>query len=124
MIRRPPRSTQSRSSAASDVYKRQLQHRDAPVPQVVALHQPDQLRADLDDRDARVDVQVDGAHQIGGAAGPVLKAAPVSRRLGTTTRRSSQACSSTEVAVISSTRPHSPSTAITSSSRTASVSAS
>ena len=25
MIRRPPRSTQSRSSAASDVYKRQLQ---------------------------------------------------------------------------------------------------
>eukprot|EP01015_Nassula_variabilis_P031300 TRINITY_DN703_c0_g1_i2.p2 TRINITY_DN703_c0_g1~~TRINITY_DN703_c0_g1_i2.p2 ORF type:complete len:112 (-),score=27.62 TRINITY_DN703_c0_g1_i2:110-445(-) len=27
MIRRPPRSTQSRSSAASDVYKRQLLHR-------------------------------------------------------------------------------------------------
>ena len=27
MIRRPPRSTQSRSSAASDVYKRQPQHR-------------------------------------------------------------------------------------------------
>src|SRR5450756_1932906 len=26
MIRRPPRSTQSRSSAASDVYKRQIQH--------------------------------------------------------------------------------------------------
>src|SRR5680860_1704241 len=26
MIRRPPRSTQSRSSAASDVYKRQLEH--------------------------------------------------------------------------------------------------
>src|SRR5450756_511531 len=26
MIRRPPRSTQSRSSAASDVYKRQLKH--------------------------------------------------------------------------------------------------
>ena len=26
MIRRPPRSTQSRSSAASDVYKRQLFH--------------------------------------------------------------------------------------------------
>ena len=25
MIRRPPRSTQSRSSAASDVYKRQIQ---------------------------------------------------------------------------------------------------
>src|SRR5450756_3135765 len=28
MIRRPPRSTQSRSSAASDVYKRQLQERE------------------------------------------------------------------------------------------------
>src|SRR5450756_2597072 len=28
MIRRPPRSTQSRSSAASDVYKRQLQRSD------------------------------------------------------------------------------------------------
>src|SRR5450756_3059737 len=28
MIRRPPRSTQSRSSAASDVYKRQVLHRD------------------------------------------------------------------------------------------------
>eukprot|EP00657_Telonema_sp_P-1_P003085 TRINITY_DN1730_c0_g1_i1.p1 TRINITY_DN1730_c0_g1~~TRINITY_DN1730_c0_g1_i1.p1 ORF type:complete len:153 (+),score=15.72 TRINITY_DN1730_c0_g1_i1:107-565(+) len=27
MIRRPPRSTQSRSSAASDVYKRQLEYR-------------------------------------------------------------------------------------------------
>ena len=26
MIRRPPRSTQSRSSAASDVYKRQVQN--------------------------------------------------------------------------------------------------
>ena len=33
MIRRPPRSTQSRSSAASDVYKRQVQedHVDGPV---------------------------------------------------------------------------------------------
>ena len=28
MIRRPPRSTQSRSSAASDVYKRQLKYQD------------------------------------------------------------------------------------------------
>ena len=28
MIRRPPRSTQSRSSAASDVYKRQIEDRD------------------------------------------------------------------------------------------------
>src|SRR5450756_3103442 len=30
MIRRPPRSTQSRSSAASDVYKRQEVHRRRP----------------------------------------------------------------------------------------------
>ena len=29
MIRRPPRSTQSRSSAASDVYKRQITHNDS-----------------------------------------------------------------------------------------------
>ena len=29
MIRRPPRSTQSRSSAASDVYKRQVQEANA-----------------------------------------------------------------------------------------------
>ena len=31
MIRRPPRSTQSRSSAASDVYKRQPLHHRMPV---------------------------------------------------------------------------------------------
>src|SRR5450756_1602791 len=37
MIRRPPRSTQSRSSAASDVYKRQLQ-----------LHPRAALRADYE----------------------------------------------------------------------------
>src|SRR5680860_1914545 len=32
MIRRPPRSTQSRSSAASDVYKRQIQPRMVKPP--------------------------------------------------------------------------------------------
>ena len=36
MIRRPPRSTQSRSSAASDVYKRQGVHRGVPVCSLVA----------------------------------------------------------------------------------------
>src|SRR5680860_1629926 len=41
MIRRPPRSTQGRSSAASDVYKRQ----------------PDRVRADLGDHDVRAGVQ-------------------------------------------------------------------
>ena len=37
MIRRPPRSTQSRSSAASDVYKRQLWNGDYPYNQVTAV---------------------------------------------------------------------------------------
>ena len=41
MIRRPPRSTQSRSSAASDVYKRQAQHdrvaRDGRGPELVEV---------------------------------------------------------------------------------------
>src|SRR5450756_3180493 len=39
MIRRPPRSTQSRSSAASDVYKRQVLHlrRDGALRYVAEL---------------------------------------------------------------------------------------
>eukprot|EP00657_Telonema_sp_P-1_P008143 TRINITY_DN28794_c0_g1_i1.p2 TRINITY_DN28794_c0_g1~~TRINITY_DN28794_c0_g1_i1.p2 ORF type:complete len:115 (-),score=36.01 TRINITY_DN28794_c0_g1_i1:282-626(-) len=37
MIRRPPRSTQSRSSAASDVYKRQ--QRERPEPRNLIEHQ-------------------------------------------------------------------------------------
>src|SRR5450756_3102578 len=36
MIRRPPRSTQSRSSAASDVYKRQIQ--SAAIPPLIEGH--------------------------------------------------------------------------------------
>src|SRR5665809_10988 len=41
MIRRPPRSTQSRSSAASDVYKRQLPERWAvPIDAVDVGHEP------------------------------------------------------------------------------------
>src|SRR5450756_1629858 len=41
MIRRPPRSTQSRSSAASDVYKRQREHWPAGLLQLAAaLGQP------------------------------------------------------------------------------------
>src|SRR5450756_3255939 len=35
MIRRPPRSTQSRSSAASDVYKRQHLEQGKPVEQSI-----------------------------------------------------------------------------------------
>src|SRR5450756_2875251 len=42
MIRRPPRSTQSRSSAASDVYKRQGQYIDGLSPHdgLSWLHRP------------------------------------------------------------------------------------
>src|SRR5450756_1132754 len=36
MIRRPPRSTQSRSSAASDVYKRQMESQATPFPAATA----------------------------------------------------------------------------------------
>src|SRR5450756_2859480 len=43
MIRRPPRSTQSRSSAASDVYKRQVHCRGAAVG---VLQQPAQRQAE------------------------------------------------------------------------------
>ena len=43
MIRRPPRSTLDRSSAASDVYKRQWKRRAVPV----ALVELDKLTKDL-----------------------------------------------------------------------------
>ena len=44
MIRRPPRSTQSRSSAASDVYKRQTEKRkDAQLAREVELSLPKEL---------------------------------------------------------------------------------
>src|SRR5450756_1726384 len=59
MIRRPPRSTQSRSSAASDVYKRQddeciellLQHDAWYVPTLAITHlTPDQASNDWERR--------------------------------------------------------------------------
>src|SRR5450756_3068555 len=40
MIRRPPRSTQSRSSAASDVYKRQLHQRTDALEERVEVGEP------------------------------------------------------------------------------------
>ena len=46
MIRRPPRSTQSRSSAASDVYKRQNYYRTVHVPMAVKGWNP--LSAQID----------------------------------------------------------------------------
>ena len=58
MIRRPPRSTQSRSSAASDVYKRQLQLRgfqqriveNVDLRQFGVVHQAEVGRGALDRR--------------------------------------------------------------------------
>src|SRR5450756_2212848 len=46
MIRRPPRSTQSRSSAASDVYKRQVVTLDLHMPGMDGLEVLDQLGND------------------------------------------------------------------------------
>src|SRR5680860_462034 len=40
MIRRPPRSTQSRSSAASDVYKRQVCEPECPAEAIFADTEP------------------------------------------------------------------------------------
>src|SRR5450756_1202007 len=45
MIRRPPRSTQSRSSAASDVYKRQSVKKSTPR-KTLTLRQPDAVLTD------------------------------------------------------------------------------
>ena len=53
MIRRPPRSTQGVSSAASDVYKRQGGS-GLPVPQTIELDY-DELEAVAKDRDVDVD---------------------------------------------------------------------
>src|SRR5450756_379957 len=44
MIRRPPRSTQSRSSAASDVYKRQTPYLTRALEKALEAHQPPLVR--------------------------------------------------------------------------------
>src|SRR5450756_3154805 len=80
MIRRPPRSTQSRSSAASDVYKRQDHERDAEGP--------DEADAGVDDLSAeltqRAVLATDGApvEQGGDDAPHPLKDAVPSDGLG------------------------------------------
>src|SRR5680860_1686666 len=66
MIRRPPRSTQSRSSAASDVYKRQAPERE----RLTRLRRPDQdvvlgawemiFALSADESDAAVDAALAG----------------------------------------------------------------
>src|SRR5450756_3022830 len=68
MIRRPPRSTQSRSSAASDVYKRQALHQDIGLARhqvwqalfVEALEQPGiaAQKPAVEQRDGELDIVV------------------------------------------------------------------
>src|SRR5450756_3218735 len=62
MIRRPPRSTQSRSSAASDVYKRQGYGGVG--------RQDDLLNVAVDARQQLRDVQVVGLHAVQRAQSP------------------------------------------------------
>src|SRR5680860_811180 len=58
MIRRPPRSTQSRSSAASDVYKRQAQQRAWRVPLKLSPEEiTSVLRSQIEEYEAEVDVE-------------------------------------------------------------------
>src|SRR5665648_1304918 len=85
MIRRPPRSTLSSSSAASDVYKRQQQgeHGGLAVPVApddadpVALADPDGDR--VEDHGGRVlQVQPFAAEQVGHVLSPVRGRRPVS----------------------------------------------
>src|SRR5450756_3198451 len=62
MIRRPPRSTQSRSSAASDVYKRQAC--GAGRTDIVVVLKPDATPADAD----RIRASCDGLPHVRAAA--------------------------------------------------------
>src|SRR5665213_3376683 len=73
MIRRPPRSTQSRSSAASDVYKRQIPHRFAwpsarwgsvPIEGGVAAAYKREIEAD-DDPDGKREELEQFFHKVG-----------------------------------------------------------
>src|SRR5680860_1720529 len=57
MIRRPPRSTQSRSSAASDVYKRQHIHRCFGCLEHRREQEIRVVRAELDERRALGDLE-------------------------------------------------------------------
>src|SRR5450756_46712 len=57
MIRRPPRSTQSRSSAASDVYKRQVLSTSGPA---APLGQPEQRSLMLFEEQINVKGGIDG----------------------------------------------------------------
>src|SRR5450756_2701255 len=67
MIRRPPRSTQSRSSAASDVYKRQAQKRWLEVSSVSNFEsfQANRLKCRFKEKG---DKQTRLAHTLNGSA--------------------------------------------------------
>eukprot|EP00657_Telonema_sp_P-1_P003055 TRINITY_DN17184_c0_g1_i1.p1 TRINITY_DN17184_c0_g1~~TRINITY_DN17184_c0_g1_i1.p1 ORF type:complete len:108 (+),score=58.20 TRINITY_DN17184_c0_g1_i1:74-397(+) len=60
MIRRPPRSTQSRSSAASDVYKRQKHYKELDTNGDGAVQREEFLRLAGVDRFSLVDEDQDG----------------------------------------------------------------
>src|SRR5665809_160854 len=83
MIRRPPRSTQSRSSAASDVYKRQGEHDlvdivlGADPLEIVLGRDWDALRIEIAGELGRVDAILD-AGDLGGGEGydSVARVAP------------------------------------------------
>src|SRR5450756_2588399 len=64
MIRRPPRSTQSRSSAASDVYKRQTELRRPQAGEesgVALLERHDKLAREWNDRRAAATLAAEAA---------------------------------------------------------------
>src|SRR5680860_1905482 len=63
MIRRPPRSTQSRSSAASDVYKRQAEELLRYLKEV-GLEPGMEGTLDSSDEDGVTIASADGSHQV------------------------------------------------------------
>src|SRR5450756_197607 len=66
MIRRPPRSTQSRSSAASDVYKRQVVVSGCPGALSVLSRRPSAEFADAERPEELAAVRVGARQEIGG----------------------------------------------------------
>src|SRR5665648_198403 len=86
MIRRPPRSTLSSSSAASDVYKRQeiLREMGEPLPELFVLPADDQRHHQETDEDAERRLHIDrwpcgfvdfgfaGAEEIGDRLNAIL----------------------------------------------------
>src|SRR5450756_1900901 len=95
MIRRPPRSTQSRSSAASDVYKRQGVGRYQMVTSKIGRSGTDRIRwGDRSDAGNGGESQhVDGVRPLLSTCSRSSEAVPggIERALGTASRRPSGA---------------------------------